>query len=626
MFEAHFRLETKPFSHVAAQGFVYQSRELKEASVHFQYALENADAMLLLTGEVGTGKTTAIQSLVQLLPEDSSVALLSHSTFTPREMLQEIAMSFGVETAKRETKPMLIRKMEKHLKALRSDGRQLLVIVDEAHLLSIAALQELRLLSNLRFEETQLIQIWLVGQPELLEQLRKPKLRSLRQRISIRYELKPLRRDDTENYLIHRLRAAGCEQAQKVFSPKALDAVQEISHGIPREINVVAGQAMLNAFIDDDHVVKQRHVVSVKSNYGFEGLETKLPRSIEPEKEAPNHSPPPAAVPRKVRAAPRQRPSVPALAAESTPTCDIEPSSGEGQPVSIGPSQAESAPAGEPEVIGASYGTVSHDRMEDGAQILLPTASADEDVQSKGLVTAETDAVFVDEPSPSVSKPLRILMDSGPDRDAAEVGVAWMPFALSIKKVLRLFGALAVSALAVTWLISARSPISRPEIDEAREHPRSEQGVGAVSADEDVNPDRDATEPVTPQSNETAGQPRTEFPVAASTASPAPVILDKRVIERDFEGSITVQIASLLSRESADRVLAEAEARTGLKGVVYPPMGQESQWYVIYLGSFTSVEMAEEAVQPLFVEQLITEVLVKPVPRGFELQLAGELE
>jgi septal ring-binding cell division protein DamX len=264
--------------------------------------------------------------------------------------------------------------------------------------------------------------------------------------------------------------------------------------------------------------------------------------------------------------------------------------------------------------------------MEDAAQVHRSTASADEEVRNEGSVEADTEAASVAEPSHSTAKPLRILMDNGPDRNAAEAFVAWMPFSLSIKKVLRLFGALAVSAFAVTWLISARSTISMPEIDESREHPRSEEGVGAVSTDEDVDQDLDATGPVTLQSNETALQPRTESPVAESTTSPAPVILDKRIIERDFQGSMTVQIASLLSRESADRVLAEAEALTGLQGVVYPPLGQESQWYVIYLGSFTSVEMAEAAAQPLFVEQLITEVLVKPVPRGYEPQLAGELD
>ena len=619
MFEKHFRLKAKPFSPVAAQVFIYESRELKEALVHFQYALENADSMLLLTGEVGTGKSTAIQSLVQLLPEDATVALLSHSTFTPREMLHEIALTFGVETEKRETKPTLIRKIEKILNALRSDGRQLLIIVDEAHLLSIATLQELRLLSNLRFKESQLVQIWLVGQPELLVQLRKPKLRSLRQRISIRYELKPLRRDDTENYLIHRLRAAGCEQAEKVFSPEALDAIHEISHGIPREINVVAGQAMLNAFIDDDHVVKQKHVITVKSNYGFEGLETELPRSVEPAKKRLDHSPPLTPIPETFRTVSTQRPGVLSVGAESNLTCDVELSNSEGQQISIDPSPSESAPVAEPEVVRDRYRSAPHDRVEERARVPYSTVSFDEKA-----VTTDEDATCVREQS--LSEPVPILVDAVPKRNTLAVTAAWIPVTFSIKKILRLFGALAGSALTVTWLISARSPILMPEIDEAREPARNEQGAGAVSADEDVNQELVAMEPVTLESAETAGQHSAESPVAKSTTSSAPVILDKRIIERDFEGSLTVQIASLLSRESAERVLAEAKARTGLQGVVYPPIGQEAQWYVIYLGSFASVETAEEAVQPLFVEQLVTEVLVKPVPRGYEPQLAGELE
>jgi septal ring-binding cell division protein DamX len=327
-----------------------------------------------------------------------------------------------------------------------------------------------------------------------------------------------------------------------------------------------------------------------------------------------------------VRVVSTQRPNVSSFVSDSNSTCEVELSSRERQQISIHPSQAESVPEAEPVVIGTQYSSVSHDRTEDGAQILHSVASFDEDVQNEAAVTADTDAACAKVKTPSMSEPPQNLVDTEPERNTSGATVAGMLATFSIQKVLRLFGALAVSALTVTWLISAGSPISKPEIDETQELPRNERGAGAVSTDVDVNQELAPMDPLTLQSNETAGQHRPESPEAERTTSFAPVILDKRVIERDFQGSLTVQIASLLSRESAERVLAEAKARTGLQGVVYPPIGQEAQWYVIYLGSFTSVETAEEAIQPLFVEQLVTEVLVKPVPRGYEPQLAGELK
>jgi len=272
VYQAHFQLAANPFSPSSASGFIYPSAQLEEVLAHFGYALEMEEAFFLLTGEVGTGKTTAVQALLENRLRNEPVAVLSHTTLTPRELLDEIARRFGLETKEREPKPALIYRLEQFFASAAREGHRAVLFLDEAHLLTPAVLEEVRLLSNLRCEGRSPLLICLVGQPELARRLQRPHLRQLRQRIAVRYAFKPLTRDETRNYLAHRLQAAGSPAASEVFVPEAADAIYESTRGVPREINVLAGQAMLNAYLEGARQVVRAHVVSTRSDYGFEGL------------------------------------------------------------------------------------------------------------------------------------------------------------------------------------------------------------------------------------------------------------------------------------------------------------------------------------------------------------------
>ena len=272
MYKLHFKLKDEPFLNSPAPRLAFQSNDLQEALAHFQYILENRESFFLLTGEAGTGKTTAIQVLLEQLPRGISAAVINHTTLKPRELLDEIAYVFGLEVVEGESKPVLVRRLEEHFEQLQQQGWQAFLILDEAHLLTPSVLEELRLLSNLIGAGGKLLFIGLVGQPELAERLRSPKLRSLRQRIKVRYSLKALSCEETGDYLVHRLKLAGSERPHQLFSREATRALDEQTHGIPREINILADGSLLNAYLEDKVVVEMTHVKSAAKDYGFEGL------------------------------------------------------------------------------------------------------------------------------------------------------------------------------------------------------------------------------------------------------------------------------------------------------------------------------------------------------------------
>jgi type II secretory pathway predicted ATPase ExeA/tetratricopeptide (TPR) repeat protein len=276
MYTEHFGLERNPFLPGSAAPPPFSSKELKEALAHFLYALRNRDGFFLLAGEVGTGKSTAIRAMLSALPPDTPRALVRHTSLDDRELLEEVLRRFGLEALGSESKPALLARLERFL-ASSPAGDPAVLIVDEAQVLPPLALEELRLLSNLKQEDRPLLQICLVGQPELVARLREHPMRPLRQRIAVRYVAGALSREETGEYIAHRLRTAGAHLPRGIFSPAAVEAVHEMTHGLPREINVVAGQAMLNAYLDGASTVAEGHVRSTKRDYGFEGLRHREP-------------------------------------------------------------------------------------------------------------------------------------------------------------------------------------------------------------------------------------------------------------------------------------------------------------------------------------------------------------
>src|SRR5258706_5617296 len=244
MFENHFGLRENPFVSGHQSKFLYPSREHQEALAHLRYGIENREPFVLITGEVGTGKTTAIYDALSGWGSRAVVALITNSALTRTELLEEICLRFGVPTPSPISKPQVLVLLERYLIDVRQRGELAILLLDEAQNLERELLEEIRLLSNLELDGEKLLQVFLVGQPELEAKLARAELRQLRQRISIHYRLKPLSLEDTERYIHHRISVAG-GYAPDIFPAASCRAVYELSHRIPREIKHICQQSML---------------------------------------------------------------------------------------------------------------------------------------------------------------------------------------------------------------------------------------------------------------------------------------------------------------------------------------------------------------------------------------------
>ncbi|MEO5618483.1 MAG: AAA family ATPase [Candidatus Eisenbacteria bacterium] len=308
MYERQFGLRENPFAAGHQSKYVYPSREHQEALAHLRFGIENREAFVLITGEVGTGKTTALYDALSEWKSRAVVALITNTALTRSELYEEICMRFGVPISGPTSKPQLIQQLERHLLVVRARGDYAILLIDEAQNLDSGLLEETRLLSNLEAQGQKLLQIFLVGQPELEEKLAQPDLRQLRQRIAVHYRLQPLSVDDTEHYIHHRITVAG-GHALTIFPSDACAEVHAATHGIPREINTVAAQALLNAFVEDATSVRPEHVRAIVRDTGFQSV-----------LEAPT-----------ARAA-----SIPAVAAPTTPPTSISPPAA-ASPVPVSP-------------------------------------------------------------------------------------------------------------------------------------------------------------------------------------------------------------------------------------------------------------------------------------------------
>jgi general secretion pathway protein A len=253
MYTSFFGLQEKPFAITPDPRYLYLSERHAEALAHLLYGINEAGGFIQLTGEVGTGKTTVIRSLLEQLPGHADVALILNPRVTPAEFLLTICEELHVavpESGHGSTKT-LMDLLGRHLLDTHARGRRVVLIVDEAQNLSTQTLEQVRLLTNLETATTKLLQIILIGQPELRELLDQAELRQLAQRITGRYHLNPLSKDETAGYVKHRMRVAGA--TTEVFTPSALREIHRLSGGIPRVINVICDRALLGAFTQEDH-------------------------------------------------------------------------------------------------------------------------------------------------------------------------------------------------------------------------------------------------------------------------------------------------------------------------------------------------------------------------------------
>ena len=253
MYETYFGLKIKPFHMTPNLDFLYFSCKHKEAISCLKFAVMEDVGIIMLTGDIGTGKTTLIRYILEGIKNNIEVATIYNTNVTAEQLLASIMEEFDLDSHV-DNKIRAIKSLKAFLKNLRDINQKPLLIIDDAQNLSFKALEELRLLSNLQNDSGMLIQIILVGQPELDIKLAEPKASSLAQRISISYKLKPFGREDTEKYIFHRLKIAGYQDAE-LFTPAALDLVYSTTRGIPRAINLLCDNAMTYAFSDGDKVI-----------------------------------------------------------------------------------------------------------------------------------------------------------------------------------------------------------------------------------------------------------------------------------------------------------------------------------------------------------------------------------
>jgi general secretion pathway protein A len=253
MYTSFFGLQEKPFAITPDPRYLYLSERHAEALAHLLYGINEAGGFIQLTGEVGTGKTTVIRSLLEQLPGHADVALILNPRVTPAEFLLTICEELHVHVpeAGRGSTKTLMDLLGRHLLDTHARGRRVVLIVDEAQNLGIETLEQVRLLTNLETATTKLLQIILIGQPELRTLLDQPDLRQLAQRITGRYHLNPLSAAESAGYVKHRMRVAGA--TAEVFTPSALREIHRLSGGIPRVINVICDRALLGAFTQEDH-------------------------------------------------------------------------------------------------------------------------------------------------------------------------------------------------------------------------------------------------------------------------------------------------------------------------------------------------------------------------------------
>ncbi len=255
MYLSFFGLNEKPFAITPDPRYLYLSERHAEALAHLLYGINEAGGFVQLTGEVGTGKTTIVRSLLAQTPKNAEIALILNPRMTAPEFLLTICEELGIGVPDTATESLkdLVDILSGYLLRAHAGGRRVVVVVDEAQNLAPTVLEQVRLLTNLETNTRKLLQIILIGQPELRELLARNELRQLAQRITGRYHLNPLTNEETAAYVRHRLRVAGA--TSDIFSPPALAEVHRLAGGVPRVINVVCDRALLGAYSMDRHRV-----------------------------------------------------------------------------------------------------------------------------------------------------------------------------------------------------------------------------------------------------------------------------------------------------------------------------------------------------------------------------------
>src|SRR6184192_356732 len=259
MYERFFGLADAPFRLTPDPRYLFLSQKHADALAHLKLGLSESSGFVCITGDVGTGKTTLLRAFLTGPIPDTETAYVFNPVLSPLELLQTINAEFGLH-ADTDSRTELVGALNRHLLAQRQAGRRAIVVIDEAQALAVEVLEQLRLLSNLETTTEKLLRIILVGQPQLRTLLLHPELVQLNQRITLRWHIGPLTRQETAAYVEHRLAIASQGHAGPIFTRPALRLIHRRSGGVPRMINMIAHRAMVAAFADDRRTVGRRSV------------------------------------------------------------------------------------------------------------------------------------------------------------------------------------------------------------------------------------------------------------------------------------------------------------------------------------------------------------------------------
>lgn len=249
MYLDFYGLKEKPFNLTPDSNFLFLSEQHREALAHIKYGIQEKKGFLLITGEIGAGKTTLCRALLKELEKNHKIALILNSMVSPAGLLKAILGDLGIKT-KAQTR----QEMMEVLSQILIEERNMVIIIDEAQNLTMSSLEQIRLLGNFETEKEKLIQIVLVGQPELRKIIGNPRLKQLNQRIAVRYHLEPMNRNEVHEYINHRLNTAGNNE-RIVFQQDAVQEIYNYSAGIPRIINVICDYCLICGYITESFTI-----------------------------------------------------------------------------------------------------------------------------------------------------------------------------------------------------------------------------------------------------------------------------------------------------------------------------------------------------------------------------------
>ena len=256
MYQQYFGLAEAPFSIAVNPRYLFMSARHRDALAHLLYGVGSGGGFILLTGEVGTGKTTLNRCLLEQLPNNTDIAIVLNPALSAVELLATVCDELEIDyPSGTDSLKVLTDALHQFLLRNHQADRRTVLMIDEAQHLGFEVLEQIRLLTNLETDEKKLLQIILTGQPELASMLARPELRQLNQRITARFDLTPLDEQETRTYVRHRLQVAGANDGREIFSGAALRQIYRLSAGVPRVINLLCVRAMMGAYGRDQAVV-----------------------------------------------------------------------------------------------------------------------------------------------------------------------------------------------------------------------------------------------------------------------------------------------------------------------------------------------------------------------------------